>query len=210
MPELNFHLHITVIEPCEIARTGLLTLLSNDQQRCYACITLNEAITNAQLLNAQAVLIGPSHEPSLALKLARDIAKMADTVVGLMPKIVVFSHYANDALFQSDAAYSGVSACILVPLLSRLSMLQTIQDVVKGKIVLNPLPRLAVKHPQLLSTRELEVLRLMTDYRSNKEIATIQHVSVTTVDKQVRSIFIKLNVSNRGDAIRRAKQLGGV
>ncbi len=210
MPESDLAKQCTIIEPCAIARGGLLMLLADDAQLCYGYVTVSEAITDAQLLNAQAALIGPSHEPSAALKMARDIVAMAQAADIAPPKIVIFSHCANDVLFQADAAYSGVTACIVVPVQTQAALLQTVQDVLAGRHVINPHLRASTERLQHLSTRESDVLRLMADYRSNKEIAAALHTSLATVDKQVRNILAKLNVSNRGDAIRRAKQLGRV
>jgi GAF domain-containing protein len=57
-----------------------------------------------------------------------------------------------------------------------------------------------------LSRREREVLTLLIQGRTNKEIAEALIVSVNTVKKHVQSIFTKLNVDSRAAAV--AKALG--
>jgi LuxR family maltose regulon positive regulatory protein len=58
-----------------------------------------------------------------------------------------------------------------------------------------------------LSSRELEVLRLISTGRSNAEIAHSMVVAVSTVKTHVNSIFGKLHVSSRAEAIERAREL---
>ncbi|MNT80735.1 CsgBAC operon transcriptional regulatory protein [compost metagenome] len=59
-----------------------------------------------------------------------------------------------------------------------------------------------------LSSRELEVLELMALGYSNKEIASQLFVSPNTVKTHLSSIFEKLNVGKRLQAIDQAKKLG--
>jgi LuxR family maltose regulon positive regulatory protein len=58
-----------------------------------------------------------------------------------------------------------------------------------------------------LSARELDVLRLMSSGRSNTEIAHSMVVAVSTVKTHVNSIFSKLQVTSRSQAIERAREL---
>jgi ATP/maltotriose-dependent transcriptional regulator MalT len=59
-----------------------------------------------------------------------------------------------------------------------------------------------------LSERELDVLRLLASRLSQREIAGELFVSFSTVKSHVRSIFRKLGVDTRGDAVTRARELG--
>jgi LuxR family maltose regulon positive regulatory protein len=58
-----------------------------------------------------------------------------------------------------------------------------------------------------LSVRELEVLRLLVAGLSNREIAAKLVLSLGTVKSHVHNIYGKLEVNNRGQAIRRATEL---
>lgn len=53
----------------------------------------------------------------------------------------------------------------------------------------------------VLSERELEVLRLMTEAKSNKEIAANLFISESTVKFHVNHILAKLNVNDRTQAV---------
>ena len=59
-----------------------------------------------------------------------------------------------------------------------------------------------------LSEREREVLRLLSGMLSTAEIATEMYISVNTVKTHLRSIYRKLSAAHRGEAVRRARQLG--
>ncbi len=59
-----------------------------------------------------------------------------------------------------------------------------------------------------LSPKEQEVLRYAAKMLSTVEIAGAMYVSVNTVKSHFKSIFRKLGVSQRGEAVRRAQELG--
>ena len=58
-----------------------------------------------------------------------------------------------------------------------------------------------------LSERELEVLRLLTTHLSSTEIARELYISVHTVRYHIKSIYSKLGVHCRADAVGRAREL---
>ena len=59
-----------------------------------------------------------------------------------------------------------------------------------------------------LSERELDVLRLLAAGLSNREIAQQLYLSVNTVKTHIRSIYGKLGVHSRMQAVNRARELG--
>jgi LuxR family maltose regulon positive regulatory protein len=58
-----------------------------------------------------------------------------------------------------------------------------------------------------LSERELEVLRLIADGKSNQEIADALVLAIGTVKRHVSNIFLKLNVESRTQCLARAREL---
>ena len=59
-----------------------------------------------------------------------------------------------------------------------------------------------------LSERELDVLRLLRGSLSESEIASELYLSHNTVHSHTRSIYRKLGVSSRAEAVERARKLG--
>ncbi|RUO36228.1 DNA-binding response regulator [Aliidiomarina shirensis] len=66
----------------------------------------------------------------------------------------------------------------------------------------------AFEKPEELSTKELEILRLMAAGCSNREIAEVLFKSEGTVKNQVSSIMAKLGVRDRTRAVLRAIEIG--
>lgn len=59
-----------------------------------------------------------------------------------------------------------------------------------------------------LTDRELQVLRLMAEGSSNKEISKTLYISVNTVKSHVSNLLAKLEVERRTQAVRKAQSLG--
>jgi LuxR family maltose regulon positive regulatory protein len=62
--------------------------------------------------------------------------------------------------------------------------------------------------PSTLTTAELRILNLLPTHLSFREIGALQFVSPNTVKTQAISIYRKLGISTRSDAVRRARELG--
>ncbi|MBS1694703.1 MAG: AAA family ATPase [Actinobacteria bacterium] len=73
-----------------------------------------------------------------------------------------------------------------------------------------PAPRrgTTLANPAGLTTRQVEVLRLLENGLTNAELAERLFLSVKTVDHHVSAILTKLDVTKRRDAVRRAREVG--
>ena len=95
-------------------------------------------------------------------------------------------------------------------------VLEAIRRVAAGEAILPPaltgrvLDELAspTPGPSSLTERELEVLALITEGLSNKEIAAALHVSLNTVKTHVRHILEKLDLRSRSEAAAYAVRAG--
>jgi DNA-binding CsgD family transcriptional regulator len=56
-----------------------------------------------------------------------------------------------------------------------------------------------------LTTKELSILQLIVEGKSNKEIAAINFVEVSTIKTHINNIYTKLDLQNRRDAVNRFK-----
>lgn len=68
--------------------------------------------------------------------------------------------------------------------------------------------RLEDGFPISLSAREMEVLRLIADGKSNQEISSQLYLAINTTKRHAYNIFAKLEVCKRTQAVMRARQLG--
>src|SRR5580693_5147139 len=103
------------------------------------------------------------------------------------------------------AQRAGVAAAIPLACLARL---QRAFDT--GPATPSPRPRLTAAVPGIvepLTSRELEVLRMLAAGRSNQAIAGQLFVTLDTVKKHVSHVLGKLGAANRTEAVSRAREL---
>jgi len=70
------------------------------------------------------------------------------------------------------------------------------------------MPQIRDERVICLTKREREVFDLVTEGKSNQEVADELYISKRTVDFHLARIYEKLQVSNRVQAFRRATSLG--
>jgi DNA-binding NarL/FixJ family response regulator len=93
----------------------------------------------------------------------------------------------------------------------REELLNCIRRVSRGEMCIPPalLEKLAAgMSSESLTGRELDVLTLLARGKSNKEIGANLYISETTVKAHLRSVFTKLNVLSRTEAIAAASHRG--
>ena len=130
---------------------------------------------------------------------------------GLDPavRIIVLTTYDTDELIFR-ALKAGAKAYLLKDA-RREELLECIRRVHGGEtcVTADLAVRLAGRlSGESLSSREMEVLRLLARGKSNKEIGVGLHISETTVKSHVKSIFAKMNVLSRTEAVTAAVQSG--
>ncbi|MBN1921668.1 MAG: hypothetical protein JW892_10515 [Anaerolineae bacterium] len=67
-------------------------------------------------------------------------------------------------------------------------------------------PASALPHGEILSERELEILELLANGLSNQEIGQTLYIGVGTVKWYLNRLYVKLDVSNRTQAVTRARE----
>jgi LuxR family maltose regulon positive regulatory protein len=73
----------------------------------------------------------------------------------------------------------------------------------------NKISRLPEHAPGLiLSQREIEILPLLAEGLSNKEIAAKLYIAPVTVKTHLQNIYKKLNVNNRIEALKKVREIG--
>jgi len=124
-------------------------------------------------------------------------------------RIIVLTTFDTDNEI-SGAIKAGAKGYLLKDA-QREELLECIRKVHAGDMCIPPslIAKLAagISH-EALTGRELEVLALLARGKSNKEIGKNLYISVTTVKSHLRSIFTKLNVLSRTEAITVASRRG--
>jgi LuxR family maltose regulon positive regulatory protein len=106
-----------------------------------------------------------------------------------------------------QAARRGIAPSYVSKLLTAFEEEQ--KSLEKEREAVPPVPSLhrSLTLVEPLSDRELEVLRLVADGLSNQEVADALILAVGTVKAHVHTIYGKLGVQSRTQAIARAKEL---
>jgi DNA-binding NarL/FixJ family response regulator len=124
-------------------------------------------------------------------------------------RIVVLTTYDGDVqAFQAMKA--GASGYLLKSSL-RKELVDTIRDVHAGRRRLSAeiAEKVAVHSiDERLSDREIEILRLVSEGNPNKQIARLLSISEETVKAHMKSIFGKLDVTDRTHAVTTAARRG--
>ena len=134
-------------------------------------------------------------------------------------KFIVLTTYDTDE-YIFDAIEAGAKGYLLKDT-SREELFRAVRAVHRGESLVNPgvTARLLERFAQLsrgdaqsaldvLSDRELEVLRLISKGSPNKEIAATLSISESTAKTHVANIFQKLDVKDRTEAVTKAVQRG--
>ncbi len=125
------------------------------------------------------------------------------------PSIVLYEQadgpFLRDSVFQKSVA--GAIRCDS----SLLQILAALQAAVAGLKVfsdINANHRFPISEAPSLTPREFAILRLIADGEGNKSIAYLLEISEHTVKFHISSIFEKLHVSSRTEAIKIGIQRG--
>jgi LuxR family maltose regulon positive regulatory protein len=101
-------------------------------------------------------------------------------------------------VLRREPELASVNRRLLAPILGH-DQLPAPQDVPKQAAILAVEP---------LTEREREVLRHVSGLLSTAEVAREMHISTHTVKTHLKNICRKLAATGRGQAVRRARQLG--
>lgn len=125
-------------------------------------------------------------------------------------RIVVLTTYAGDERIHR-ALEAGASAYVLKDAPTEV-VLEAIRKVGAGGVFVDAAVAAELAKHSIsggaLSQRELEVLRLISRGQSNKEIAAALFVAESTVKTHVATIYEKLKVTDRTEAVVKAIQRG--
>jgi DNA-binding NarL/FixJ family response regulator len=217
-PELPKRGRILIADDHELARLGLRTMLTPEPD----LEVVGEAGTGRE-----AVELSRQLEPDLVLMDIRmpDLDGLAATrtIKEELPRIsILILTLSEDPDYLLEALRVGAAGYVLKDA-SRREVVTAVRQVLSGESPLDPrlaaqlIRRLAsqrpakerpAKHGDELTQRELDVLRLVAEGKTNAEIGQSLFVSVGTVKVHVERIIDKLGVSDRTQAAVRAIELG--
>jgi DNA-binding NarL/FixJ family response regulator len=122
-------------------------------------------------------------------------------------KSMLISAQTADRNFYLDVAANHVQACVPYDLPCE-QIAQAIQDVLSGRTLFSSQELEQAFRPIPITSAERQVLRLMAEGKTDREIAQMLWLSYRTVRNHAHRILTKLNVNDRNAAIARAYRRG--
>jgi DNA-binding NarL/FixJ family response regulator len=199
-------IHILSVDDHPLLREGIAALLANQKDMKLVA----QASTGKE-----AILQFRSHRPDITL-MDLQMPEMSgiDAIIAIRSEfrdasIIVLTTYAGDALAQR-ALKAGAKAYILKNHV-RKDLLETIRAVHAGTKRIHPEVAAEIAAhaaDDQLSAREIEVLSLVSNGKSNKLIADELSITEETVKGHMKSILSKLGAKDRTHAVTLALKRG--
>ena len=195
------HLRILIVEDDPLMRLGLEHLLEEYSQLNIVGQVDDgySGIEAAHRLNPDLIIM------DIGLPELDGIAA-TQKIKAELPNVRVMMLTSHQSEQEIIASLSSGADGYCVKGLGLEKLIVAIASIQDGAIYLDPqIARCVVKHLQPVDTvvenpltaRELEVLRLIVEGHSNPEIASLLHISLSTVKSHIRSIMNKLSVDDR-------------
>ena len=192
----------------------------------------DERAKSGEIANARAVICLADGDPAAALTAVRDVLDGTAPVIGYVTTVEthLITGLAHRELRDQRAANQAAERALALAEADRLvlpfamtgsrellealprhetahaALLADILDSLRGES-LAARDQSVPAHAEELSPGELRVLRYLPTNLSRPEIAAELSVSVNTVSTHIRSIYAKLQVSDRSAAVQRAREL---
>ena len=199
---------IIIVDDHEVVRLGLKSLL--DQYPQYEVVaeadSAASAVDAALEMNPDIILMDIRLPGKSGIEACEEIKSRNPDI-----QIIMLTSYAEDEMLFS-AIKAGASGYVLKQINSE-GLIHSLEAVARGEGSLDPAVtqrvfqevRKAVKEEEAasfssLSQQEKMVLRLVSEGKTNKEIAQNLFLGEGTVRNYVSSILSKLTVSNRAEA----------
>ena len=207
-------IRVMIVDDHTVVRDGVATMLGRQDDIAVVGEAANgrEAIDIAKSLNPDVILMDLRMPEMDGVEAMHHIRKDNQEV-----KFIVLTTFDTDE-YIFHAIEVGAKGFLLKDA-SREELFEAVRAVHRGESLVQPgvaarlLDRFAeMSRPTpadpLLSTRELEVVQLMSTGAANKEIAVSLSISESTVKTHVANIFQKLDVNDRTGAVTTAVQKG--
>jgi DNA-binding NarL/FixJ family response regulator len=205
-PETNARIRILTVDDHPMLREGIASVIQMQQD----IVLVGEAEDGAQAIEAFRKL-----KPDVTLMdLQMPNVSGVDAIVKIRAefpnaRIIVLTTYAGDV--QAVRALRAGAVGYLLKGTLRKELLDTIRAVHSGRrhIPADVAQEIALHSGEdALSDREISVLRFVAAGKANKEIARELFVSEDTVKAHLKSIFAKLYVGDRTQAVTVAVKRG--
>lgn len=199
-------IRVLCVEDHAVVRDGLEAIINSqdDMEVVGTCANGEDAVTSFRRLRPDIVLMDIELPGISGIEATRTIVADAPEA-----RVIVLTMHTDPANI-TRALQAGAATYLLKDMLTR-SLIEVIRQVHAGSRHLpdDVASRLAARPASGdLTARELEVLSLIAEGLSNREVAVRLRISAETVHAHVRNAFSKLEVTDRTAAVMAAVRRG--
>lgn len=190
---------VVLVDDEELMREGLAQLLSDTTEIVAQANNGKEAVSVVLDSRPDVVLM------DIRMPVMDGIAATRMILSSLNVPIIMLTAFDTDEFIVTAMQAGAVG--FLLKTTPKASLISAIQAAAVGQPILSPevLERLVAQHPirrtnnrlSSLSTREMEIAKLVSKGLSNQAISDELFISLTTVKSHVKSILSKINGTNR-------------
>ncbi len=205
-------IRILLADDHAVVRQGFRLILSGqtDMEIVGEAGDGNQAVEQAEKLKPDVVVMDVAMPNLNGIEATRRLAAAAPHT-----RVLALSMH-KDSVYVREILRAGAKGYLLKDSIDR-DLLEAVRAVAKGEAYLSPAIADSVltdyrKHVtdplDLLTNREREVLQLIAEGKTNKDIAQALNLSVYTVDAHRGRIMEKLNLHSTGELVRFAMRAG--
>jgi DNA-binding NarL/FixJ family response regulator len=199
------NVRILIADDHEVLRDGVQRLIERQAgwEVCATAITGREAVEKTEKLRPDVVLLDLSMPELNGLEAARQIKRRVPET-----ELLIFTAHETDDVIR-EAFAAGVKGFVLksdaashlIDAIKALSQHQlyftgVVSSILFDKALRPPLKRAGEATRDRLTARERELLQLVAEGKSNKEVADALGIGVRTAEKHRATVMSKLDIQS--------------
>jgi two-component system response regulator NreC len=208
-------IRVLIADDHGVLRAGLTALLNSEPEMEVVGEAEDgeQTLRQAEELHPDVVLMDLNMPKGDGIYTTRGLKELFPEI-----NVLILTMHEDDSLLR-EAIQCGASGYILKRAVES-ELITAIQAVARGEMYIHPaMTRALLEQPTrkslpiqtnvpTLTAREYEVLRLIAQGNSNRQVASLLTISVRTVESHRANLMEKLNLTCRVDLVRYAAQHG--